>query len=206
MSPKRRGMVDDRWERTGAGLFVPRRPTLPTRRFVVGKLGGIKCCCANPLGCDYSNGPFVGTAPTSILLDVSGVVNDVCEKCAWMNGSWEIPWWSASSGGGACAVYYTHVFDAEESDRDTCCYPFTSDPDVYSVSVSFTINTSSGFRNIAAGVQAHCALVDPESISYNKQESTTEEYSIDSGTQWTIPFTSDHDCDGSIAVVTVEIP
>lgn len=167
------------------------------------------CCCEEtPLFCNMPWGPFVGTHPTSILLDVSGVANDVCQKCGWMNGSWEIPWWSASNNGnGTCSVYYTHVFSAEESDRDTCCYPFTSAPDIYSVSISFTLNAISGFRSISAGVQANCALVTPESITYRlQQDGNLHQFPITPGSKWTIPFVTDHDCDGSGATVTVEIP
>lgn len=35
---------DERWYRTPGGLIVPRRPTLPTRRFIQ-KWGTAKCCC-----------------------------------------------------------------------------------------------------------------------------------------------------------------
>jgi hypothetical protein len=51
MSAKRRAPIDPRWDRTPGGLFVPRRPAFPTRRFIQ-KLGTAKDCCTPP-GCTY---------------------------------------------------------------------------------------------------------------------------------------------------------
>lgn len=197
---RRRWASQDDWETTPGGLIVPAPRTRLIKRFI-GWMGAAKCCCA-PSGCS-NYGPFVGTQPSSILLDVSGVVDDVCNKCAWMNGTWEIPWWSQSISGTECYVYYTQVISDEDSDRDTCCEP----GDAYSMSVSFAIQGSSGIRYIAAGIQENCALNPSiDQVHYKLQESVTTQYPNTSGTIWTLPFDYDLDCDGSDAVVTVEIP
>jgi hypothetical protein len=96
MSPKRRAVRDDRWDRTPGGLIVPRRPTLPTRRFIQ-KWGPAKCCCTDATGgddcvfCDvdititvdwpgFSGGSGCGPAAGTYLL--SGVLTGSVNQCA----------------------------------------------------------------------------------------------------------------------------
>ena len=78
---KRRQQLDDRWERTsGGGLFVPRRPALPTRRYAVGPLGGIKCCCVDA-PCEI----WSITRPDSVLCSITGMADDNCNTCENFN-------------------------------------------------------------------------------------------------------------------------
>jgi hypothetical protein len=94
MSPKRIGRGDDRWDRTPGGLFVPRRPTLPTRRFVMGKWGGIKCCCGGAVACPACVG---SVASANISASVSGLANGgSCTGCGDGNGTWTLAYQSCT--------------------------------------------------------------------------------------------------------------
>jgi hypothetical protein len=57
---------DELWDRTPGGVIVPRRPTLPTRRFIQ-KWGTAKCCCGGGGFCNYCTG-FSETSDVVVTL------------------------------------------------------------------------------------------------------------------------------------------
>jgi len=97
--PKRQHKPDERWERTEAGLLVPRRPTLPTRRHIQ-HLGTAQCCCEGD-----SCGLFTGSAPASVSLEVAGGVVDGDCDCAAANDTFEIDFLQLI----VCKYYYELV-------------------------------------------------------------------------------------------------
>lgn len=76
---------DELWDRTPGGLIVPRRPTLPTRRFIQ-KWGQVQDCCSAP-GCEPI---WDGSRPASISVSIEGVTNGTCVGCDAHNTSAEI--------------------------------------------------------------------------------------------------------------------
>lgn len=81
MSAKRRGLADPRWERTPGGLYLPRRPTLPTRRFIQ-KMGAAEDCCGGTFGpCVACDGNY---APLTLIAVVSGAPESP------LNGTFEL--------------------------------------------------------------------------------------------------------------------
>jgi len=152
MSPKRRGTVDDRWERTGGGLFVPRRPTLPTRRYVVGKLGGIKCCC-EPEECQV----FTGTPPDAVSVTTSGATDGDC-VCTGINDTYE-----PTKG------------EFSEIVEGVCSWAYRIAGGLYSggCSVTFTINQLYDWRSVLVSVfdlGGSCSLYTYPQMRYGLQE------------------------------------
>jgi hypothetical protein len=113
----RKPRPDERWERTDGGLIVPRRPTLPTRRYIQ-KWGQVPCCCdveeaCNPCGeGTVDPGDFPGVWATFNLVD-----NAFCTSCNEFNDSYWLPMvdigpWDCPAGYGlACAFQYGDEFD-----------------------------------------------------------------------------------------------
>jgi len=81
----RKPQRDDRWDRTPGNLFLPKRPTLPTRRYVMGLLGGIKDCCGEDLGpCgECTNTPHYITITFSNLGSGYNVEDGVAYTAEW---------------------------------------------------------------------------------------------------------------------------
>jgi hypothetical protein len=80
---------DDLWDRTPGGVIVPRRPTLPTRRFI-GKLGMAVDCCEEE--CEISQVCMYGLYwPGTLHATVSGVGNALCETCDELALSEDLP-------------------------------------------------------------------------------------------------------------------
>lgn len=157
MSPKRISRGDDRWDRTPGGLFVPRRPTLPTRRFVMGKFGGIKDCCES-----FPCNVFAASPPSSIILAITGETDGNC-NCAGFNDTWELPYALYTSFG--TPIYF-------------CSFTYRNSPNVPSVSVAFSINTNSNTRTISTRVYIGNGCDTPcgsgnQYVDYTFQESST---------------------------------
>jgi hypothetical protein len=67
----RKPRIDHRWDRTPTGLIVPRRPTLPTRRFL-NPLGSTSCeCCGVGVGCQYCGYHDTDDILVTVDIDVS---------------------------------------------------------------------------------------------------------------------------------------
>ena len=104
---KRRQQSDQRWDRTDGGLLIPRRPVVPTRRFVQ-KMGSAHECCGSPCaGCNY---------PDDLLITISGFQEGLgnCVGQGW---------------GGDCykhnGTFTVSRFDCsplDPSDRYQCCW------------------------------------------------------------------------------------
>lgn len=90
MSPKRRAVRDDRWDRTPGGVIVPRRVGLPTRRFIQ-KWGQVQCCCTTTApGCEFC----------ALVDDCYSVEAVIASSSCWSGGtmSFELQ----DTGSGAC--------------------------------------------------------------------------------------------------------
>lgn len=66
----RKPRTDERWDRTDAGLIVPRRPAFPTRRFI-GWMGVAKDCCPATQECQYC----ADITTNDLLIGISGTFN-----------------------------------------------------------------------------------------------------------------------------------
>jgi hypothetical protein len=103
--PKRQHKPDPRWNRTEAGLIVPRKPTLPTRRYIQ-HLGTAQCCCGQDGNC-----LFTGDTPSSVSVEVSGLTDDACPCTDW-NDSFELSLYDFHNSWDAyCTAIYRLVVD-----------------------------------------------------------------------------------------------
>lgn len=95
----RRPVLDDRWQRTPGNLLVPRRPMLPTRRYIQ-KMGAAKECC-EVLAC--VDPPYTGTIPAQLQVDIEGTTAGECdaESCAALDGTYVVPY-SGTANFGPC--------------------------------------------------------------------------------------------------------
>ena len=129
MSPKRISRGDDRWERTHGGLFLPKRPTLPTRRFLT-PLGTFQDCCTAtlPVTCCACNS--MPDSDITVSLD-SAIEFSWSYTCADSNvlscdgtisGPFLVPQIGASSWGTG-----VFNFDQTVTSANSCCP--TSDTD-----------------------------------------------------------------------------
>jgi len=76
---------DDRWDRTPTGLIVPRRPTLPTRRYI-NPLGSTSCECCGEDTCEI----WTTSKPASVVFTIADLVDDRCSACDGANGDNEV--------------------------------------------------------------------------------------------------------------------
>ncbi len=67
----------DPWDRTAGGLYVPGRPSLPTRRYLQ-RMGAAKDCCN------------VTPPPGCWAVAFSGIANDTCTYCSGYNKTWYV--------------------------------------------------------------------------------------------------------------------
>lgn len=95
MSARRRAVRDDRWDRTPGGLFVPRRPTLPTRRFIQW-LGVAKDCCEGgetvcPFCVDHSETPELTLTLTGVIAYRYWLFGNLIECFLTIDDSYALP-------------------------------------------------------------------------------------------------------------------
>ena len=111
VSPRRRLVPDDPWERTTGGLVVPRRPTLPTRRHIQ-QHGTAKECCVPICGPCYEGAEFAGIETSVAVLDIIGTWSEQCAaaNCNALLGNWELPFYSLGTVGTQCQAIWRESF------------------------------------------------------------------------------------------------
>jgi hypothetical protein len=128
---------DELWDRTPGGVIVPRRPTLPTRRFIQ-KWGTVQDCCGEETcdPCAVGRANHGATYSTNGIWATFALTDGSCSDCNEFNDSYFLPFVEVGSftcGGYtyACVAKYGDWFDVSVCGSATPVAIWTMISDTY---------------------------------------------------------------------------